>query len=240
MNQNEIKEIFLKDTANHTMDIEMDNGLYRHLKFTNNGSQVYRFDIHTWPGYLTICGDMGTYVFSRIPDMFEFFRHDKLKINTGYWAEKLQAVDSNNARSRDGNGYEEFSADVFEEHVKEEYDNFCEQYMDDDEEVTEAYPEDTQSRKQQLDELWLELREDVIPKADDGAFPAYEAAMNFRWKSDDETLKFDMQDFWEHSSTEYTFHYIWILYAIVWGIQQYDKAKTVPDNFEPGVELHTS
>lgn len=29
--------------------------------------------------------------------------------------------------------------------------------------------------------------------------------------------------FFEHDLTEFTYHYIWCLYAITWGIQQYDK-----------------
>lgn len=224
------KDRFIEDTENHSMEVLMDNGLYRHLKFTNKGSQCYRFDIHTWAGYLCVSGDMGTYVFSRIPDMFEFFRMDdndfnkKHIINPGYWSEKLEAVNSDSARSLDGNGYEEFSQEAFRDAVKEEYDNFCEEYLDDDDEdVTEAYAEEAQSRKHQLEQLWEELEDEVIGASYDGNIRGYDAAMSFRWESDDGELKFDMCDFWDHSCTEYTFHFIWILYAIVYGIGEYDK-----------------
>jgi hypothetical protein len=37
-----------------------------------------------------LTGDMGTWVFARLEDMFEFFRTDKGGINASYWAEKLQ------------------------------------------------------------------------------------------------------------------------------------------------------
>lgn len=225
-----IKKHFEVDTKEHTMEILKDDGLYRHLKFTKGGSQCYRFDIHTWPGYLCICQDMGTYVFRRIPDMFKFFIMDdndfnkKNVINPHYWAEKLQAT--NTSRSYDTNGYEEFSIDVFAENVKQEYDNFCESYLDDDgEEVTEAYPEDTQTRAHQLEELWEALQKEVIDNSYDGQMRAYDAAMAFRWESDDGELKFDMCDFWDYNCTEYSFHYIWVLYAIVWGIGQYNKEK---------------
>lgn len=53
--------------------------------------------------YLCYTGDMGTYVFQRLTDMFEFFRTDreykkrnggKLAVNLSYWGEKLQATPS--------------------------------------------------------------------------------------------------------------------------------------------------
>ena len=228
LDRERVKKRFEGDTDNHTMEILQDAGLYRHLKFTNNGSQCYRLDIHTWPGALCVSGDMGTYVFSRLPDMFEFFRmkdggwNKKHVINPGYWGEKLQAVDNSHGRN---NSYEEFSEELFKENVNEEYDNFCESYADDDEEaVSEAYPEDTQTRQQQLESLREALDEEVIDCGYDGETRAIDAAMNFRWESDDGELKFDMCDFWDRSCTDYTFHYIWILYAIVWGIGEYDNA----------------
>ena len=228
LDRERVKDRFIGDTDNHTMEILQDEELYRHLKFTDNGSQCYRFDIHTWPGTLCIDGDMGTYVFSRIPDMFEFFRmkdgdfNKKHVINPGYWGEKLQATDSSRGRN---SSHEEFSYELFRENVKDEYDNFCEAYADDDEEaVTEAYPEDTQTRKQQLESLWEALDEEVIACGYDGETRAYDAAMDFRWESDNGELKFDMQDFWDRSCSDYTFHYLWVLYAIAWGIGEYDKA----------------
>ena len=226
LDRNRVKQRFEGDTENHTMEILQDEGLYRHLKFTNAGSQCYRFDIHTWPGALCVSGDMGTYVFSRLPDMFEFFRmsdgdwNKKHIINPGYWGEKLQAIDNSRGRQ---NSYEEFSTEMFDDGVKAEYDSFCEDYLDDDdEEVSEAYAEEKQSRKHQLEQLWEELEEQVIAAGHDGETRAYDAAMSFRWESEDGDLKFDMQDFWDRSCTDYTFHYIWILYAIVHGINEYD------------------
>lgn len=68
---------FRVDTAQHQMELLQNNGLHRHLKFSNAESSVYRFDILTWPGYLTICGDIGTSVFRRMSDMPEFFRNDQ-------------------------------------------------------------------------------------------------------------------------------------------------------------------
>ena len=93
------EERFLSDVANHTMEVITDDGVNRMLRLTNNGSAVYHFTIVTWPGYLAISGDCGDYLFSRIEDMFGFFRmrdndfnkrsDRKLSINPIYWEEKM-------------------------------------------------------------------------------------------------------------------------------------------------------
>ncbi len=81
---------FAKDVENHQMKVLTDDDLHRSLLFKqpNTGNQYFR--INTWPHHLCISGDMGTFVFSRLPDMFEFFRGDK-EPNLGYWSEKLVA-----------------------------------------------------------------------------------------------------------------------------------------------------
>lgn len=84
----EIAARFARDTASHEMTVLHEDGLYRHLRFMNPRSSEYWFDLVTWPGTLAIRGDVGDdYVFSRVEDMFTFFRGDE--INPHYWAEKL-------------------------------------------------------------------------------------------------------------------------------------------------------
>ncbi|MGK5730228.1 hypothetical protein [Streptomyces sp. URMC 124] len=87
----EIAERFRRDTAQHKMTVLHDDGLYRHLRFMAPCTSEYWFDLITWPGRLAVCGDVGDdYVFSRLPDMFEFFRADsRWGINPHYWSEKL-------------------------------------------------------------------------------------------------------------------------------------------------------
>ncbi|MEU8525308.1 hypothetical protein AB0C77_06845 [Streptomyces sp. NPDC048629] len=88
----QVKARFLRDTARHQLAILHDDGLYRHLRLTSNprGYGEYWFDIVTWPGSLTFRGDVGDdYVFSRVQDMFTFFRSRRGEINPHYWAEKL-------------------------------------------------------------------------------------------------------------------------------------------------------
>lgn len=83
------EECFPRDTSKHEMTVLHDDGLYRHLRFARPGTNNMSFNIVTWPGYLAYSGDMGDYMFTRLTDMFDFFRGDR--INPGYWGEKLVA-----------------------------------------------------------------------------------------------------------------------------------------------------
>lgn len=196
---------FLKDASRHVMTVLRDDGVHRHIRFKRPGDSAYWFDLITWPGTLCIDGDMGTYVFRRLEDMFEFFRTDrewmerkgcKLAINPSYWSEKL--------RASPGNGFEEFDADRFREVVKEHFDRWVEDKDPDDE------------TKQ---DVWQEIEDAVLSCADDGEIRAYDAAINFRGAG------FEFLDFREHRLKTYTFHFIWCCYAIAWGIKTYDEAK---------------
>src|SRR4051812_7199267 len=95
------RDQFLKDVERHKMSVKLSDGVYRHLRFSKPLDSNMWFELVTWPGYLTISGDMGTWAFSRITDMFEFFRSrndGELEINSGYWSEKLQAGASGGSR----------------------------------------------------------------------------------------------------------------------------------------------
>ena len=82
---------FVKHTEKHELKIIKDDGVYRHMRFGDPDTIIYSMHVTTWPGHLAVTGDMGTYLFSRIEDMFKFFRHDRP--NPQYWAEKCQASD---------------------------------------------------------------------------------------------------------------------------------------------------
>ena len=87
----DVAERFATNVAEHSMEVIRDDGLYRHLKFSKNGSAIYCFHVHTWPGFLCVTGDMGEWVWSRIPDMFTFVRGSIG--SESYFTEKLQAAD---------------------------------------------------------------------------------------------------------------------------------------------------
>jgi hypothetical protein len=199
MNRDKIKERFLQDVEKHKLTIVKDNGTHRHLKFNSPGSFIYGFHLTTWPGYLCISGDMGCYVFSRTEDMFGFFRDDKkeLSINPGYWHEKLVS----DAKYE---GSERYDEDTFRAAVKEYYDEWCDCAHESD---------DWKS------ELWEEIDSQVLSRLDDYNLErALYAAHEFYY--DDFYFEYE---FWEQDFKQYTPHFLWCLYAIVWGIQQYDE-----------------
>lgn len=203
---------FLKDVAQHAMAIIRDDGVHRHLRFARPGTGCMHFDIVTYPNYLVYSGDMGCYVFSRLHDMFEFFRvrprndePGRLHINLGYWAEKLEATDR-------PDGHKEYSADQFRKYVAYRLEGIKEEFAED----YEADQEDTSK----FDALKEAVDEDVLAYADDGDFQAHQVLDQFehdgrRW----------FPDSWEARFDQYTFRFVWCCYALAWSIQQYDAAK---------------
>ncbi|WP_026300935.1 hypothetical protein, partial [Thioalkalivibrio sp. ALE23] len=71
--ENLVKDV-IKRLAAHQITIEKDEGEYRSIRFSAPNTVINSFTLTTWPGYIAISGDLGTYVFCRLPDMFEFFR----------------------------------------------------------------------------------------------------------------------------------------------------------------------
>lgn len=189
------RERFLQDVAQHTIHVVRAEGLNRHIQFSRPNSGTYRFEIITWMGSLLIHGDCGTYVFSRIDDMFNFFRarqthKDEGYINPGYWAEKV------NAQDKHGKVYE-FCQDTFQQVVVERFRDLW---------------SDSGEFKGRT-ESFRALREDVL--RNDNEHDAYTALANF-----DEGVTFD--EYWELKFSRYTGRYIWNCYAIVWAIEQFD------------------
>lgn len=93
------RQQYLDWTKDHRMTILQDDGVYRLIRMSKPQSSAYRFNITTFPGYLVFTGDMGSYVFSRVYDMFEFHRIDwnsgTPTIDYRYWAQKCEAQDRN-------------------------------------------------------------------------------------------------------------------------------------------------
>lgn len=200
------REQFLKDVAKHQMRVVLDQGIHRHLRFGIPGDSNMHFHIVTFPGYMTYTGDMGTFVFQRTEDMFQFFRRSKWQeaeeptpiINLGYWAEKLEAD------CRHG-GHEKYDPDTFKRRVIEAFRDHC-----------RDEPLDHDDRRY----LWQDIKDDVLDRADEDETRARVALENF----ESHGLKF--QDTFEWSFTEYTYRYVWACYAIAWAVMQYDTAKS--------------
>lgn len=108
-------ESFLRDVARHQIEIIRDEDMHRHVRFRRPGTIVCGFDLITWPGHLCYTGDMGTYIFSRIPDMFAFFRNSE-EIDPCYWGEKLLAIDRHC-------GFKRYDPDTFRQRIAEALDS---------------------------------------------------------------------------------------------------------------------
>ena len=189
-------EQFLNDVKNHELTIHQNNGVYRHLTFaTPNDCDKY-FNITTFPNYLVITGDMGALVFSRLHDMFNFFRSDDLKINPDYWAEKIQST-SWDARIE---SYSEFDTDEVKENAKI--------YLNE-------YIQDNNLSEDDKEDLLEEFKSEILYSEDE--YEIVEAIRNFSFKD----FKFD--EFWDGNYRKYRYHYIWLCYAIVWGIKKFDE-----------------
>lgn len=107
------KTRFLQTVAKHKMQIRHNDGLYRHLTFCKpEQSWNYYFNIVTWPGYLSITGDMESFTFARTADMFEFFRGNN--INPQYWSEKLVATSTHG-------GERKFSLAFFQRAIRDDF-----------------------------------------------------------------------------------------------------------------------
>lgn len=196
------KEQFLKDVKDHKITVVKDDEVHRDIVFKRPESSTCMFRLTTWPGYLCISGDMGDYVFRRTFDMFDFFRSGKLEISEGYWHEKCTSF------SRFGNGAKEFSQEKFKDYVKRGFR----------EHVKSIIPTLNQRYiGKKIRDIWKDVNDHLI--GCDNECDAMSALSTF------ESDGLDFQDFWEVDFKEYTYHYIWCLYAIVWGIQQYDALK---------------
>ena len=189
---------FQETIGEHQLTIIHDDGLHRHLRCARPQSSDRYFNITTWPGFLCISGDMGCYVFQRVEDMFEFFRDESMRINPGYWAEKLQA------------GPYVAPDEITREWVPSKFRRELKEWFED------ATVEWDAAEKQ---EAWEEVESEVLSEADN-EHTAITAALEFRFN--DQEL---FQDFWEVDCKQWKTHYLWCCYAIVWAIQQYDATK---------------
>lgn len=198
------EEEFLKDVSSHEMRIIRDDGLYRHIRFKGPGTSCMYFDLVTWPGRLCYTGDMGTYVFSRLEDMFQFFRDQGratrgdhgLVINLSYWAEKVLSGD----RGGRGNGVKEFSIELARKSLKEYVRDYAE------------------PPKNERANFHRDLRDSIYLADDEWEF--VEAIRSY------DSKHLCLGDFLTGARlSRYTHHFIWCCYALAWGVQKYDKYK---------------
>lgn len=203
-------------TQNHRVAVLRDDGLYRHVRFQEPGTSIWHFDLITWPGHLVITGDLVDFHFARDSDMFEFFRGPVGRISPHYWAEKLRGPVRSKSYS-----VERTKQRVFE-HFWERRTEFAGQSA----------------------ALWRAIREDVLAwhvlESEDcaraalrdfrfdvarDAAPARDFVPQRVPRRSRETFEF--YDSWEWELQDWDFHFLVSLHAIVWGINQYDRARAV-------------
>lgn len=243
-------EAFARDAADHELTVLHDDGLYRHLRFVRmvtekDGSRkptsFYWFDLITWPGCLAINGDMEGYTFSRVTDMFEFFRgHEP---NPQYWAEKLRASSSVKA----------YSEDVFRQHVLDYYRDRVESG-----DVLKGLGRAIREQVLEAHEIgWEDGARGVLgdfqfgPEtvtarcpcgwSKKGVTPGTEASWEsthlmtaperpgghrVTWRQVD-GWRFD--GIWEWDLSDWTHQFLWCCSAIPWAIGKYDAAKAAPE-----------
>lgn len=206
---------FAHDTATHRLHVLHNAPVYRHLRFKRPQTGLDYFDLITWPGHLAIGGDRETYVFARLDDMFQFFRGQR--INPLYWSEKAVHVGGRRA-------CKEYSEDHFNQLVAEHLDEAEADWpgikaawiahLNDYADVTGF----ESGAREALDSFRYHLAADqvVVPLPGDSK-PA----------GPPRTRTFEFSDTWEWDLTEWDWHFLWSLHAIVWGIQQYDAAVAV-------------
>ena len=190
-------EQFLEDVKNHELTIVKNDGVSRHLKFANPNDCNQSFNITTSPNYLVITGDMGSLVFSRLYDMFNFFRNDDLKINPDYWAEKIRTTTYEAQIA----SYSKFDL----EQAKKNAQEYLNTYLEDNDDLSE------EDRASLLEDFELE----ILRSGDE--YEIVEAIRNFNFKG------FEFDEFYWDGCRVYTYSYIWLCYAIVWGIKKFDE-----------------
>lgn len=162
----------LAAVGDHQLTVLHEDGLYRHLRFKNPGSSMYYFDLITWPGYLTITGDLQTYTFSRLPDMLEFFRSPAGHINPGYWGEKLRAH----------SGYRTYSPDRLRA-------------------LAASYFADRKDELDDPDATWAAIQRDVLDDPDHlGESEAHSRLNQFSFRGFEfwDTWEWDLRDYDHH------------------------------------------
>ncbi|MBH05041.1 MAG: hypothetical protein CMJ20_01835 [Phycisphaeraceae bacterium] len=223
------QQSFLKDVRSHVMTIKVDEGNIRQILFKQPNTSNRYFQITTWDNHLCISGDMGTYVFSRLNDMFNFFRTNTLSVNYGYWGEKLESV------SRFG-GHYEFDSELVSKSIKDRTDEMCKE-MDD---YYDCASEDERERYETPAEMAEAFRKEVKDhfRYADLDEHRYVSELESFESSVAECLKLCGEDWdWEWlNDKRLSYQFQWCCYAIAWAIKQYDRHHNpviIPSHYQP-------
>lgn len=184
---------FESETTEHRMTVLHDDGVYRHLRFMKPGTGIWHWEIITWPGHLTVAGDIGDgWTFEREHDMLDFFGRNghQSGINPSYWSEKLPTHVRDAAKH--------FTAERFEAAVRAEI-------------------EDMDLDANQRAMLLTSLADEVFCGYDDLAWSL--AAIEGTWHAGGKVIQFEDMEHGEYS--EWDHHFLLALFAIVFSVRKY-------------------
>jgi len=190
-------ESFAENVDKHEIQILKDDGVYRHIKLRDPESSNRWFEIVTWPNHLAYTGDMGTYTFSRLKDMFDFFMPNSTSksINPEYWSEKVTSEDM----------YSKVTEFDEEDFLKSAIEYAA--VSDDPEEKAEQieFLNDRLSHVRHENEAWHEISE----------------------INEDNAYNICFMDFEVYNCFRLSRRFIWACRAITFGIQKYQATKEV-------------
>ena len=197
-------EQFLNHVKNHELTIHQNNGVYRHLTSKNPDGGGPYFDIATFPNHLVITARIDGFsyalVLSKRYDMFDYFRDyfrdGNLKIFPELWSEKIKST-SNEARIA---SCSEFDIDKVKELAKD--------YL-------RKYLKNQKISKEDRYALNEKFESEILDAEDE--YEIVEAIRHFYFND------FEFADFWGGYYRKYRYEYIWLCYAIVWGIKKFDE-----------------
>jgi hypothetical protein len=217
MSRDVTEQTFLKDVAQHRMQVLRDDGVYRHVRFATPGTVNMSFELVTWPGRLCYAGDMGTFVFERLADMFQFFRKEErggrslfAGIDRRYWAEKVEAEYAR------GRGLREFDKEAFQREITRQRRKLLVHHA-------RGWERDTRA------DFWQDLQS-VIDAAEEDEHSAVTALRDWSFQPPTRLgrrLHLSTDDF--PSCQRYTYHFEWCCYALAWGIHQYDAQRAATE-----------
>lgn len=189
---------FEGETSEHVITIIKDDGLYRHIRLGRPGNgSIWSWQLITWPGYLTIVGDIGDgWTFSRLEDMFEFFESSSGDINPSYWWEKMPHQLRTAAKHH--------SSDLLRLRAIEAIRDW------------ELLPADNTKAVMQFQREWAMCYGDENEER---------IAVNDFVYKDTDGFEGRFYDTWEWDTQEWDHHFLLALFAIVFGIKKYREEK---------------
>lgn len=196
-----IREKFNADVEHHELSILHDEGLYRHLEFCQPSTSNCSFQLLTAPGMLCVSQGRGTYLFSRLEDMFRFFDSPAGKINPFYWSEKVVAQDVHYPIRM-------YSEARFKQVVWQDFEDRKYSFDPPDQERLRAYL--TENILQDQD-IYCEI----------GARRALRGVRFSVSRPHQATAVFDYSESRDWDFKDYSPSFLWSLEAIVWGIDRY-------------------